>query len=389
MKRIPYLALLAGTALALTRMNAQAASLSLLNAGWGCPGSVDAVSSSTFFISAGCFGNGNRALSSDKLLKGGYFSMPIVAPAAVGQFSGLAVQQNELVISWTNTGDENNTDAHGNSTQYYIMYSTYYALVSTNTSQNPPNVSIINQSTSSTIPSSIIGPGFVSTLTQSSLGVNTRYYFTMFMRNPLLFWSGKSVPMFRYTLAKAPQNTGIIATSSTTVRLGWERNGNPNNTLFQGWCDVSIDFDRHPRTANVVGTAVDFTGLFPGTTYYFKVRARNGDGIATGYGLTVPVRTSSTKTSRPSIENGQTARATSLGYLVEKSEPIVTVGTEMAQAGSAAAILVRNVPATMLAISPTASGISPLMLSGGCPSIAPTISVAVSIEVWNDTRPQR
>ena len=67
---------------------------------------------------------------------------------------------------------------------------------------------------------------------------------------------------------------------------------------------------------------------------------------------------------------------TSVGYLVVKSDPTVTVGTAIAQAGSTSAILVRSVPAIMLAISPIASGISPFTAAGGMPSIAPAMSRA-------------
>ena len=98
---------------------------------------------------------------------------------------------------------------------------------------------------------------------------------------------------------------------------------------------------------------------------------------------------SSTYRSWASIWNGQSTRFTALMYLVEKSEPMVTVGTAIAEAGSTAASFVRNAPAIMLAISPMASGISPLTASLGIPSMAPAIARAAANELWKATIPQR
>lgn len=90
-----------------------------------------------------------------------------------------------------------------------------------------------------------------------------------------------------HTLAAPPADLTITAVSFETVTLNWSANGNTSITRYElSMAQESPDFS--VRVSTPVGfddaftsTTYTVTGIEPNDLYYFRVRARNGDGIVT------------------------------------------------------------------------------------------------------------
>lgn len=147
----------------------------------------------------------------------------------------------------------------------------------------------------------------LSTLTVSSLAQNTTYFFRVGSLNwanaPNLTTLGSTV-----TLAAAPSNLTVGSVSSTSVSLSWSVNGNPNWTPYE--LSLSTD-DFQTSISTPVAFASNLTAsattlsLASGTTYYFRVRARNWAGALTTFSATASTATlpgliTSISTSAPS-----------------------------------------------------------------------------------------
>ena len=90
-----------------------------------------------------------------------------------------------------------------------------------------------------------------------------------------------------YTLAVAPQGLGVDAASFETASLSWDPMGNSPLTIYEISMSENPDFDpatvARPFNDALTSTGTEITGLSPNQTYYFRVRARNVDGIVTDY----------------------------------------------------------------------------------------------------------
>jgi hypothetical protein len=94
-----------------------------------------------------------------------------------------------------------------------------------------------------------------------------------------------------YTWAAAPFNLTVSAPSPTSLALTWDAANNPPGTTF----DLERSTDGVAFSTAALVTVANYVdnGLSPNTTYYYRVRALNGDGIPTTYsaivlGLTPP-----------------------------------------------------------------------------------------------------
>lgn len=147
----------------------------------------------------------------------------------------------------------------------------------------------------------------LSTLTVSSLAQNTTYFFRVGSFNwanaPNLTTLGSTV-----TLAAAPSGLTVGSVSSTSVSLSWSVNGNPNWTPYELSLSTD-DFQTSVSTpaafaANLTASATTLS-LSVGTTYYFRVRARNWAGALTAFSatastVTLPGLLTTISTSAPS-----------------------------------------------------------------------------------------
>ncbi len=93
-----------------------------------------------------------------------------------------------------------------------------------------------------------------------------------------------SATALRTTLADAPAGLGIAGVYQTSGTLSWNAGGNPAGTTFE--------LERSTGT----GYGLQFTGsattyfeqyLTPGATNFFRVRARNGEAVATAYASSI------------------------------------------------------------------------------------------------------
>ncbi|MFH1725741.1 MAG: fibronectin type III domain-containing protein, partial [Elusimicrobiota bacterium] len=86
------------------------------------------------------------------------------------------------------------------------------------------------------------------------------------------------------TLAEAPASLSWSDLGEAQVRVNWSANGNPSSiTRYEAELSTASDFD--PVYQSSATWAVDalFTGLYPGTSHYSRVRAVNHGGVPSAY----------------------------------------------------------------------------------------------------------
>ena len=114
--------------------------------------------------------------------------------------------------------------------------------------------------------------------TSSSLSVNTRYGFRAKARNG----DGDETPYcstaYKYTLANPPGASAFSNITQTSIQANWTANGNPSGTEY--FCENTTKGTNSGWTTNKYWNS---TGLSCGTSYSFRVKTRNGDGVETGW----------------------------------------------------------------------------------------------------------
>ena len=127
----------------------------------------------------------------------------------------------------------------------------------------------------------------------TGLSLNTQYTFRVASVNAghTVTSSYATAPAV-YTLAATPDSPSIITLTTSTLWITIEdSSGNPAATTYAIWNGTDSKFIDHTTGAN--GDVADYqtistwgsdfttTGLTPNTSYIFRVKAKNGDGIAT------------------------------------------------------------------------------------------------------------
>ena len=120
---------------------------------------------------------------------------------------------------------------------------------------------------------------------ETGLAPNTLY--TRFGEAFNFAGSSFSAPVSSHTLANPPVNTQVAAASSTAISLSWDDNGNPAGTIYEVHYATNATFMGTASTATAANNAVAVVGLAPATTYWLRVRARNGDDVPTPFDVTV------------------------------------------------------------------------------------------------------
>jgi len=119
---------------------------------------------------------------------------------------------------------------------------------------------------------------------------NATYYFRVRSIGP----AGPGSPVAlgsTITLAEVPQPTLVVSVSSTSVALGWVPVNNPvPGTQYVVERDTEAAFTQ-AVSSETFASAYLASGLAGDTTYYFRVRAKNGNGIPTSPAVTVSTRT--------------------------------------------------------------------------------------------------
>ncbi|MDP3541709.1 MAG: hypothetical protein Q8T11_04490, partial [Elusimicrobiota bacterium] len=137
------------------------------------------------------------------------------------------------------------------------------------------------------------------TWTELNLATNTLYGRQVRgVNGPTLFPTSLTPSTSFYTHAAQPGTPAepFTEVNFTSVTLNWLANGNPGYTEFFVQASTASDFTGdlfHPTAGAVWLTDVSTTvvGLAFDTVYHFQVRARNGDGVLTGYQSLASTRT--------------------------------------------------------------------------------------------------
>ena len=90
--------------------------------------------------------------------------------------------------------------------------------------------------------------------------------------------TGYSTTVYRYTFASIPGSAPFSDVTSHGLRANWGANGNPAWTAY--YCENVTKGTNSGWTAGIYWEEAD---LAAGTSYEYRVKARNGNGIETGW----------------------------------------------------------------------------------------------------------
>lgn len=128
---------------------------------------------------------------------------------------------------------------------------------------------------------------YTTSLASASLAANTTYYFSAAGVNKNGVLTAWTAVAGTSTLANLP--SGLYSTGVTTraIQLNWAESGNPPWTLYDLRVSTAAD-PLAPAGAPVTSSQTynlyaSTTGLAPSTYYYFRVRARNSNGVLTAW----------------------------------------------------------------------------------------------------------
>jgi hypothetical protein len=137
--------------------------------------------------------------------------------------------------------------------------------------------------------------------------------------------TGDSSTRTIYTLANSPTTLVVNSVTTVSIDLSWDVNSNPLGTAFA--------LERSPDgvsgfivVSTTTASSFNDTGLALSTTYFYRVRAINGDGFTTVY---TPVTSGTTAISsvNPREPNGVLATPMSNGLQVVLTWTPVTIDT--------------------------------------------------------------
>lgn len=120
--------------------------------------------------------------------------------------------------------------------------------------------------------------------TSTGLAANTPYTFHAQARNGEGLATPYSPNGTKYTLANVPGALGFSNVNDTSIQVNWTSNGNPAGTFY--WVENVTTGQVYGWTT---GTSWTNGGLYCGNTYEYRVKARNGDNVETGW-LTLGTR---------------------------------------------------------------------------------------------------
>jgi uncharacterized protein YegP (UPF0339 family) len=129
--------------------------------------------------------------------------------------------------------------------------------------------------------------------TNSGLQPNHRYGYRVKARDnaPTPNETGYSATVYKYTLANAPVLASYSGVTQTAIQANWTANGNRTGTEY-----YAENTTRSTNSGWVTALLWNETGLTAGTDYTYRVKARNGDGIETGW---ISLGTQSSQTATP------------------------------------------------------------------------------------------
>lgn len=143
------------------------------------------------------------------------------------------------------------------------------------------------------IAGSTLYTGGALSFVQGGLTVNTQY--TTRVEAVSGNGAGARTSATAFTLANDPTATAVASVGSSSITYNWSGNGNPSYTFYEVAVTTDATFGIVVTTLTVNATTATASGLFPGTTYYARLRSVNGSqqlgnyvGIASAYTLSDP-----------------------------------------------------------------------------------------------------
>ncbi len=130
--------------------------------------------------------------------------------------------------------------------------------------------------------------------TDNSLNPDTSHTYRVVAKNAISASVG-DIASSKYTLAAAPEITGAVTKQDGSVVLTIDKAGNSAATTYLIEKSKQSDFSSGVTTVQnyltIGGTAVTVSknssneslGVLPATTYYFRIKAQNGDSVGTVY----------------------------------------------------------------------------------------------------------
>jgi hypothetical protein len=159
----------------------------------------------------------------------------------------------------------------------------------------------------------------VSSHTWTGLTPNTTHYFKVKAKDIAGNESSYSTVRATLTYANAPVSSYIMWRTSYSIRIGWSDNNNPSDTVW-GIIRSSNNFLTSTTTLKVFingYTPTSYTDipLAFDTTYYYKVKAYNRNGIESAYDVTISTLTQLSPPPCPSDFAGTVLSTTSIKWL--------------------------------------------------------------------------
>ncbi|TBR25417.1 hypothetical protein EPO15_02255 [bacterium] len=96
-----------------------------------------------------------------------------------------------------------------------------------------------------------------------------------------------------FTDPHPPTGSAVAQVTTSTARLTWNGNGNPNGTSYQVQVATLNGFGSVLSAVSVTANEATFLGLLPASTYYARVRASGFNGNATAFDTALSFVTSS------------------------------------------------------------------------------------------------
>ena len=126
-------------------------------------------------------------------------------------------------------------------------------------------------------------------LIQSSLSTNTAYGAHVSAVNSGTE-SALTAITTTYTLAADPVSQAVTSVGVSSASVTWGVNQNPAGTSFTSELSAN-NFSTVSASSRTVLSTAAFSSLTPNTSYYFRVKSENGQGLAGAYTPTIPAVT--------------------------------------------------------------------------------------------------
>ncbi|MBI5242612.1 MAG: carboxypeptidase regulatory-like domain-containing protein [Elusimicrobia bacterium] len=150
------------------------------------------------------------------------------------------------------------------------------------------------------------------------LALNTSYYVRTQSRNSAQVVSPYLVLGSTHTLAAVPASSTFTSVQTSALSLEWSGNGNPAWTRYEAQVASAAAFATVLKSSVTLSTGAAFSGLLSAATFYARVRALNGNGVASAFDAVISTCTGS-DIAGPGISTGTAANPGAAANTMEVS----------------------------------------------------------------------